>query len=350
MTAPRYRWQPTTAEIATRFGLRASDVVRFDQNTSPFSTDWAPGLIGPLAQGLNEYPAASYGPLRAAAAEYLDADPRQIVPGAGIDEIILLVAKAFLGPGTRSTAAVPTYPLYEIATRQLGGEFVPVPCPAPGFAVPLDALSVAAETSDVTWLCVPNNPTGHRIGDRDIIEIVESARGVVVIDAAYAEFTEDRWSPWVQRYDNVIVCHTMSKGFGLAALRVGFALTSLALADELDGIRPPGSIASLSAEIAASALATPTRMRRHVDRIVRERSRFADALADSGMMVGADSVANFVLCEVGPHAGALADALMTEGLVVRRFPADGPLGNHLRFTVRARGENDRLIEAIRRHS
>jgi histidinol-phosphate aminotransferase len=350
VTAPRYRWQPTTAEIASRFGLRANEVIRFDHNTSPFSTDWAPAMVGQLAQGLNEYPAASYAPLRAAAAQYLDSDPQHIVPGAGVDEIILLIAKAFLGPGTRATAVVPSYPLYEIATRQLGGEFVPVPYPIPDFDFPLEDASVSAEVSDVTWLCVPNNPTGHRIPDPYVAQIIEAARGIVVIDAAYAEFAGDRWSPWVQRYDNVIVCHTMSKGFGLAALRVGFALTSSGLAGALDGLRPPGSIAGMSADIATSALLTPNRMRRHVDRIVRERTRFADELATCGLVAVPGSATNFVLCDVGPHASTLAESLMTEGLVVRQFPTEGQLGTYLRFTVRARGENDRLIEAIRRRT
>ena len=114
--APPCRWQPTTVEIAARYGLRPSEVVRFDHNTSPFATDWAPSIVVPMTRHLNEYPGASYLQLREAIARYVGAEPENIVPGAGIDEMILLVARAFGGPGTRSGAAVPTYPLYEIAT------------------------------------------------------------------------------------------------------------------------------------------------------------------------------------------------------------------------------------------
>lgn len=348
MTAPRYSWQPTTAEIAQRYGLRPSDVIRFDQNTSPFPTDWAPSIVGPMAQRLNEYPGASYAPLRHAAASYLDTDPDRIVPGAGIDEIILLIAKAFLGPTKRAAAVVPTYPLYEIASLQHGAEFIAVEYGLPDFGFPSRPIGEAAETSDVTWLCSPNNPTGHRIADAEIAAIIRDAGGLVVIDAAYAEFTQDRWSPWVEQFDNVIVCQTLSKGFGLAALRVGFAMTTPDIARELDGVRPPGSISSMSAEIAESALVTTSRMHRQVDRIIRERGRLSEGLRGIGMDVVPGSEANFVLCNVGPTALALADDLMTEGLVVRAFAPTSPIHDFLRYTVRTREENDRLIDALRR--
>jgi len=349
MTAPRYRWQPTTLEIAERFGLRSADVVRFDHNTSPFTSEWAAPIATPIAAHLNEYPGASYRPLRDAAASYLDTPVESVVPGAGVDEIILLIAKTFLGERKRATALVPTYPLYEIATRQMGAEFLTIPFDPPAFDVPTRALGEAAETSDVTWLCVPNNPTGHRIADSEIEAVVRSARGIVVIDAAYAEFSRDRWAPWISRYDNVIVCTTMSKAFGLAALRVGFAMASPDLASAIDGVRPPGSIASVSAAVAESALRTPQRMERHVEHILRERSRFAEALSACGAAPMRDMAANFVLCEIGAIAHVVADDLMAEGLVVRRFPADGDLSHFLRFTVRSEQENARLIEALARH-
>lgn len=195
MTAPKYKWQPSSEDIAERFGISVDRVVRFDQNTSPFSTDWAPSIVAPMARTLNEYPAASYLPLREAAATYLGTTAEHVVPGAGVDEIILLIAKAYLAPGRRASAAVPAYALYEIATRQHNAEFLGIERIGPKFEFPLESLGEAAETSDVTWLCVPNNPIGDRIDDRWIDAIIGAAKGIVVIDAAYAEFTRDRWTP-----------------------------------------------------------------------------------------------------------------------------------------------------------
>lgn len=344
MTTPRYRWQPTTAEIAERFDLDVRDVIRFDHNTSPFSTDWAPSIVAPMARRLNEYPGASYAGIRTAAAQYMGIDADMVVPGAGIDEIIGLVGGAFLAKGLRATAVTPTYPLYEIVSAQRQSEFIAVSY-GRGFDYPSEAFGEAAQTSDVTWLCVPNNPTGDRIPDETITSIIDQARGVVVIDAAYAEFSGDEWAPWIERFDNLIVAHTMSKAFGLAGLRVGFSISAPKLAGRLDSVRPPGSISSMSAELAAVALAEPQRMQRRVVRLTKERTRLADALSKLGIKPRR-SATNFLLSDVGSQAPQIAEVLLTQGLVVRRFPDDHPLVNFLRFTVRAPDENDRLIDAL----
>ena len=282
-----------------------------------------------------------------AAASHYGVVPEQVVPGAGVDELLLLVGRAFLGPGKRGCAVSPTYPLYEIATLQTDAEFRTVDYEPEGLRFPADTLAAAAETSDVTWMCVPNNPTGERQDDDDVRQVVEAASGIVVIDAAYAEFGRDRWATWVERYDHLVVCHTMSKGFGLAGIRVGFALAHPDLVDRLDGVRPPGSVASLSVSLALTALESPTRMERHVDRIIANRAKLEAALGELGVPVVPRSSTNFLLCEFGDQAHALADALMEGGLVVRRFPDAHPLRTFLRFTVRSRDENQRLIDDLR---
>lgn len=348
MTPPRYKWQPTTEDIARRFGLSPSDVVRFDHNTSPFPTDWAPSLVAEAARHLNEYPAASYRSIREAAAKYVGVDPESVVPGAGVDELVLLAAKAFLDAGRVSAMVTPSYPLYRIASLQLHARVVEVPLLAPDFAFPPDSLLRAARDADVLWLCVPNNPTGNRLDDELIRDLIAAAKGVAVLDAAYAEIAGDEWGGWVDRFPNLIVLHTLSKGFGLAGARVGFAVAAPEIVDAIDGVRPPGSIASLSVELAVAALDEPNRMRRRVERLVRERVRLAGELAKLGLEV-LPSEANFLLCRVGPTARSLGDSLMEVGLVVRQFPDDSPLADYLRFTVRSPEEDDRLIEALWRH-
>jgi histidinol-phosphate aminotransferase len=297
-----------------------------------------------MTRHLNEYPGASYMPLRESVARYVGAEPGNIVPSAGIDEMILLVARTFGGPGTRSIAAVPTYPLYEIATLQHQGEFKPLSY-EDTLGYPYDGISRMAETADITWLCVPNNPTGERIPDSFIAEVAGRAKGIVVIDAAYAEFANDRWWPWVKAYDNLIILQTLSKGFGLAALRVGYSIASETLSSRLDAVRPPGSISTLSEHIARVALEDHSRMERFVRFVSQERERLTALLTSAGLTVYPSST-NFVLCHVGPQAGDLARALLAKGLVVRSYSQDHPLGDHLRFTVRSRREDDRLAEMI----
>ena len=347
MTVPRYKWQPTTDDIAARLGIPASQVERFDQNTTPMPTSWAASVVAGASSRLNEYPAASYSSIRDAAAAHQAVSPDWIIPGAGADELILLAGRAFLSPATKAVQIVPTYPLYAISTAQAYGELVTIEASGPDFAFPASQTIEAARDADLVWLCVPNNPTSARPDDQALRSVIEAARGIVVIDAAYAEFAGDSWSEWVFEFDNLLVLHTLSKAFGLAGARVGYGLGHPDLVTALDRYRPPGSISSLSVELAVTVLGTPARMRATVADLSRARQGLSNALADVGFRV-LPSQANFVLCEVGARAATLHKALLNEGLVVRDFPRPGLLDDYLRFTVRTPDAHRRLIDAIER--
>lgn len=349
MTAiPTYRWQPTSAEIAAAIGLPVDAVVRFDHNTSPISPEWAREIAARQAATLNEYPGASYRTIREAAARYTGLAPEQIMPGAGADELILLIGRALLGPGATTVAATPTYPLYEISAAQVGARFVAIPAEPPSFAFPVDDVITAARDADVVWLCVPWNPIGTSLDIAAVEAIVAATDGLVVVDAAYAEFDENRpvWSAVVEARHNLVVLRTLSKGFGLAGIRVGYAMAHPSLVAALDAVRPPGSIASISVDLAVAALQAADAMRDNVAWIVDRRKELGDGLRRLGL-TPMPSTTNFLLAPVGPSAAAIAADARDDGLVVRTF-ADGPLADHLRFTVRTPDEHDRLFSTLQR--
>ncbi len=348
MKAPRYKWQPTTAEIAKDAGIEPADVIRFDHNTSPFPTDWAALGVAESLAGLNEYPGANYRGLREAAAKLNGVGPDQIVPGAGADELILLSGRAFLGRGRTGVAATPTYPLYEIATLQAGAEFRAVPTVGPNFPFPTDELIRAARDADLVWICAPNNPTGNTVSEDEVAAAIAATDGLVIVDAAYAEFSDIDWSDRVARHHNLIVLRTLSKAFGIAGARVGSAMAHPDLIAELDGVRPPGSISSMSAALGIAALDNPGRMEQTVTAVVAERTNLAASLESLGLRV-LPSATNFLLCEVGESAHSVANSLMGIGLVARKFPDDGPLRNYLRFTVRSAPDHSRLLAALERY-
>ncbi|MDJ0954590.1 MAG: histidinol-phosphate transaminase [Acidimicrobiia bacterium] len=348
MKAPKYKWQPTTAEIAAAAGISPEDVERFDHNTSPFATEWATAVAETALHRVNEYPGANYRSLREAAAELSGLEPEQIVPGAGADELILLGARAFLNRGDTAVATTPTYPLYEIATLQVGAVFQPVPASPPSFDFPADDVIRAARDADLVWICAPSNPIGNAVADEAVDAVIAATDGLVVIDAAYAEFADTDWSSRVGRNHNVIVLRTLSKAFGIAGARVGYAMAHPDLVAAIDGIRPPGSISSVSVELGLAALAQPDRMTGTVRSVVELRDELAAGLAALGFRT-LPSLTNFVLCEVGGHAHRLSEQLMGEGLVVRKFPADGPLADYLRFTVRSRKAQTRLLTTLERY-
>lgn len=348
MKAPRYKWQPTTAEIARDAGIEPADVIRFDHNTSPFPTEWAAVGVAETLSGLNEYPGANYRGLREAAAELTGLEPDQIVPGAGADELILLSGRAFLGRGRTAIASTPTYPLYEIATLQAGAEFRAVPAVGPDFAFPADQLIRVARDADLVWICAPNNPTGNTVSVDDVAASVAATDGLVIVDAAYAEFSDIDWSDRVDRHHNLIVLRTLSKAFGIAGARVGYAMAHPNLIAELDGVRPPGSISSMSVALGIAALENPARMEQTVAAVVEERASLAVSLKSLGLRV-LPSATNFLLCEVGETAHDVATGLVGIGLVARQFPDDGPLRDYLRFTVRSAPDHSRLLSALERY-
>ena len=342
MTSPVYQWQPTSRAVADRFGLPVAAVVRFDHNTSPFGTGWAAVEATRLAARLNEYPAADYAPLRAAAAAYAGTSPDRVAVGAGADELIGLAAAAFLRPGGTAVAAPPTYALYAVATARRHAALHTVDRRGPDFALPVREVATAAANADLVWLCVPHNPTGDRPDDDAVASIITAAGGVVVLDAAYAEFAGDSWTDWIDRHPDLIVLHTLSKAFGLAGIRTGYALGSPERIAALDRVRPPGSISTISAGLARIALEDPGRAQATVAAIGAERDRLAGRLDALGLRV-LPSMTNFLLCEVGAGAARLAADLMAEGLVVRTFRPGGPLDGYLRFTVRSPEDDDRLL-------
>jgi histidinol-phosphate aminotransferase len=361
-TAPStYSWEATNEEVASRYGLRADEVVRFDLNTSPVP----PAMVGAiLAAGrfetpLSEYPPSDYARLTAAAAARYGVARDELLVGAGADEVLDLVAKAFLAPGLAAVVPTPTYSMYRVLTEQRGARVIDVPRRAAAAGWVLDPAPTrrAARDAAVVWLCSPNNPTGlpepEGVIDWLLSAIADDAdaagrpRPIVVVDEAYAEFVG--WSTLELRdaYPELIVIRTLSKAYGLAGLRVGFAVARPATIARMAPYRPPGSVSTVSVTIASQVLASDDVMAGNIGRVVEERPRLIAGLVAAGLDVG-ESVTNFVLAGLGSpeRAGAIAEELMRRGMVPRTFGAGHPLAAWLRLTVRDRADNDRLVAAI----
>jgi histidinol-phosphate aminotransferase len=335
-----YEWEPPSASIARQAGVPEDQVVRFDTNTFPW-----PGValqdLPPLA--LNEYPDTSYGALTQAIADYVDVAPDRITVGAGADEILDLCAKAYIDAGTPVVLARPTYPMFRILTEIAGGTIEEVPM----IDLRLDrsAFIDRAREARLTWLCNPNNPTGELLPLDFVAEVAQATRGVLVVDEAYFEMSGVTALPLIESMPNVVISRTLSKAFGLAGVRVGYALAGPAISDALRRVRPPGSISVVSEALGARSLRDLEAMRRRVDTIASERERLGAQLVKLGLEVR-DSAANFLLV----HAGrAAAPALLKSGLVVRTFGASHPLAEYIRVTVRRPEENARLVDALRQY-
>jgi len=357
-----YSWEATDEEVAARFDLPIESIVRFDLNTSPAP----PELVGTLlAAGrfdtpLSEYPPSDYRRLVAAAAVRYGVDTDELLVGAGADEILDIVAKVVLPPGGTAVIPTPSYAMYRVLTEQRGASVVAVPRQdaEAGYAMDVDAVRAAAAGADLVWLCSPNNPTAlpepdgaiERLLDGIAVDAVGAGRepAIVVLDEAYAEFVDRTLLGLRDRFPNLVVVRTASKAYALAGLRVGFAIARPEVIARLNPFRPPGSVSTVSVTIVTEALLDSGAASANIERVRGERERLRDGLTAAGWSVG-PSVTNFVLVDLGSveRAATVAQGLLSRGLVPRTFPAGHPLADHLRLTVRAPAENDRLLAAAR---
>jgi histidinol-phosphate aminotransferase len=357
-----YAWEATDEEIARRYGVPIGDILRFDLNTSPAPPELAAAILasGAFEAPLSEYPPTDYRRLVDTAAAVYGVRPEEILIGAGADEILDIVGKAFLPAGARAVVPIPTYAMYRVISEQRSAEVVAAPRLGAdaGYALDIPAVRAAALTAAVVWLCSPNNPTALPeppgaiqsllAGIAEDAEAAGSTRPVVVLDEAYAEFTGQSLLGLRLDHPNLVVIRTASKAYALAGLRVGFGIAQAGTIARMAPYRPPGSISTVSLTVVTAALAEPSGMAANVARVDAERDRLADELRALGWSVG-PSVTNFLLVDFGTaeRAAATATALLQRGLVPRTFGEGHPLEHCLRLTIRDRAGNQRLVDAAR---
>ena len=309
-----YQWAPPSDEVAQLAGIDVSQVLRFDQNTPPLPLpSTRPGAIAGALARISGYPGGGYRTLRRAIADYAGVEPRNVVLGAGADDLILLCARAYAGPGdTIAVPEPPTYPLYRIAAQLAGAELVLSQHKPDGPAL--------------TFACRPNNPTGE-------LPSLPEARPLVV-DEAYFEYCGETAVQLLD--DGVVVLRTFSKLFALAGARIGYALAAAEVADELNARQAPAPISSLSSALALAALVDPP----DPAPVIEERERLAASLRALGLEP-LESHTNFLYVPVADGLG-LFDALLRQGRVVRAYD------DAIRISVRDREDDDALLESLAR--
>jgi histidinol-phosphate aminotransferase len=284
---------------------------------------------------LNTYPDSR--PFINALQIYADYPKENIVIGAGMDEIITMICRLFLGPGDRAFIPVPTYNLYGLAAQICGAKPIYQLKP-PGLDWNLDI----PEESKMVFLCSPNNPTGESISERALRDIVEETRAVVFLDEAYAEFAGDSFLGLVKEYDNLVIGRTLSKAFGLAGLRLGYAIMPKWLSEQYKRIAPLFSVGSLSLAAGEAALKDLDWMKQSVSKIVLERERMRQNLKTSLCSEG-----NFLYLHTPEKSAVIAERLMSRGVVVRDCSVFHGSGEHcMRVTVGTPKENDRFLEVL----
>jgi histidinol-phosphate aminotransferase len=344
-----YRPQPPASVLAERLGLER--LVKLASNEGAFGPlSAARAALDTVAGELNRYPDGGAAALRDELGAIHGVPATQVVVGNGADELIRLCGAATLDAGDTAVVPWPSFPSYLSAAAVHGARAHRVPLRS--HAPDLDALLAAAPGARLVYLANPNNPTGSLLEAADVRRFVDSLpeSTLLVLDEAYAEYADpEPAGPALVREGRPRLCvlRTFSKVYGLAALRVGYALASPEVADALDRVRP---IFNVNAAAQAAALASLSSAREVGERVAharRARERLGAALAEAGL-APAPTQANFVFAETPDGDGdAMADRLLRAGFIVRALRGFGAPGA-IRVTCGSDEENEAFIQALSR--
>ena len=273
----------------------------------------------------------------------------RVLLGNGSDEIIQMLGMALAAPGRCVLSVDPGFVMYRMIATFCGMPYVGVPLRADDFALDLPALRQAMEEQQpaIVYLACPNNPTGNLFDEAAVREVIEAAPGLVVIDEAYAPFTDTTFMGVLGEYDNLLVMRTVSK-MGLAGLRLGFLAGPPAWLEEIDKVRLPYNINVLTQVSAEFALRHKAVFDEQTARIRTERTRLAEALAALPGVTVFPSEANFLLVRTpAGRASAWFEGLKGRGILIKSLHGAHPLlEDCLRITVGRPEENEAVAEAL----
>ena len=333
-----YRDIPLYAPSSRRYGVDLSD------NTNLFGMPPAAGRVlrETAAAHVSRYPLGHAPDLQRAVALYTGEDPSRITTGCGSDDVIDSTLRAFLEPGELIAFPEPTFVMMAYFARVNGLRHAPVPL-RPDLDIDVDGL--LATGAKLLYVCSPNNPTGTVASRAALERLVERAPGLVLLDEAYAEFARESHLD-LARQPHVLVTRTLSKAFGLAAMRVGYAVGSPALVAEVEKARGPYKVSGLSERMAVAALTEDVPwMRARVAEALAIRERLVAELAVMGLLT-LPSEANFVLVPL-PGAPEVLERMRTRDVNVRAFRGLAGLGDALRIGCGPWNQMEAALEALR---
>ncbi len=342
------------AELERELGIR--DSIKLASNENPLGPPAASvAALRTAAGSVGLYPDGAAWELKHALARFHGVVPTQLTVGNGSNEVLSLIAETFLGPGDEGLHAHYAFLVYGLAIQATGARTIVAPANPPEADQPLghdlDAFRQAiSPATRVVFIANPNNPTGTWLEPEALQAFIAAvpATVLVVVDEAYADYqpagTGQATPGWISRFPNLIVCRTFSKLYGLAGLRVGYAISHPEVAELINRVRQPFNVNALGQVAAISALGAGDHVRQ--SRLLNGAGlrQLRDGLRRFGWQVPV-SAGNFVLADTGETAGTWYEALLRQGVIVR------PVGNyglprHLRITVGLPEQNERLLAAL----
>lgn len=338
------------SELEREYGI--ADAIKLASNENPLGP--SPLGLAAARAALAEvalYPDSHGFALKQALSAALGVGTDQLVLGNGSNEILQLMARAFLNPGDEVVVAQHAFAIFTTVSVSTGARVITVPARDWGADLPAMREAVTERTR-LVFIANPNNPTGtwHRAGELHAFLASLPPQVPVVLDEAYCEYVDHPQYPdgvsWLAEFPNLLVSRTFSKIYGLAGLRLGYGVASAEMADLLNRLREPFTVNNLALAAGAAALGDAGHVRRSRELNIAGLS----ALADACHRLGLDfipSVGNFMSVDVGRPAGPVFEALLREGIIVRPLAPYG-MPRHLRITIGTPAQMERLLAALPR--
>lgn len=303
----------------------------------------------PFENGVNRYPDPQQNSVKELLSKIKNIDSKNILLGNGSDEVLDLIFRAFCEPNKDNIITLPpTYGMYAVLAninaienrkRVLSNTFQPKVN---------QILETADANSKILFLCSPNNPTGNSFSEDTVKELLEKFNGLVVIDEAYIDFSEqESWLKRLKQFPNLIITQTLSKAYGLAGIRLGVCYASEAIIAVLNKIKPPYNINELTQDSAIKRLLKVGEVKQEVIKIIKERDLLLNELKEVSFVSEIyPTDCNFVLVKVD-DATKRYNQLIEKGIVTRNRTNQPLCENCLRFTIGTKKENKKLIEALK---
>ncbi|OGS55525.1 MAG: hypothetical protein A3K60_05130 [Euryarchaeota archaeon RBG_19FT_COMBO_56_21] len=335
-----------TLEAVTRpsYSISNRDMILLNDNANLFGVN--PAVLE-VAETFDftrmwAYPSENSDTLRARLASEYGISPEEVIVGNGSDEILDIASKCFINPGDIFCSPTPTFSMYKYYARLHMGRIVEKTL-GPDFSI--DPDQIIAESSKLTAICQPNNPTAVLFDPAAVRRILRESPGIVMLDEAYADFCGSNMLPDVMNAERAIDVRTFSKAYGIAGLRAGFAISRKEVVDELRSFRTPFGLNAFSEAVAARALDNKAWMMETVAKMKAEREYLRPRLESLGFKVY-PSDCNFLLCKVPRYGPSLVASLRSEGVAIRDCNSYPLLQDHVRITIAPRPMLDTLLEKL----
>lgn len=325
--------------------------IKMDANENPYALSPAlrKELFDTLSRiPLNRYPAAGSPSLRRLFAKKYHVHENMILIGNGSDELIQVLLTALVASSKRGVVVpVPTFAIYRIAALNTGHQVLEIPLDE-RFDLDLDAILnvIARRNPEVVFLSYPNNPTGNCYSDDRILPIIQASPGIVVVDEAYHNFSDRTFLPRLKEFKNLIILRTLSK-VGFAALRIGVLIGHAEVVRELNKVRLPYNLNTLSQTAAEFFFSHEKEFIAQTKNIVSHREWLMKEMKAIRGILTYPSDSNFILFSCQDDKDGVYENLLQRGILIKNFGNLGPLRDCLRVTVGTESENAAFVEALK---